>query len=463
MQLAPTLRRMNVCLQRRPSRRNFKSKAVHAHALHQLPTALLQTEHVVSIKQTQNKETVKHIAVKAPQLVDEEEWSYSDFRKAIKEDLVASVKISKGDSLLFAISKDGVVGTVRLPTDDKGTIGLIDEMMDHGVTIRYKDKVPQPSMFAWIINILIPFITWVFVFVMLRRLMGGSGNVSGGGLFGSGKGPGKFQELPATGITFDDIAGNPNAKQDLMEVVDFLKNPEKFAKFKVKAPNCILVGPPGVGKTLFAKAIAGEAKVPLFSASGSDFVQMFVGAGARNVRELFAEARKKEKCIIFIDEIDSLCKRRGGPNSFNGGSDEREQTLNQFLSEMDGFETHTGIVVIGATNRIDVLDPAVLRGGRFDRKVMIELPDYTGRIEILKVHTKGKPLSDDIGFDKLAKSCAGLSGADLANITNEAAIFALRNDKDVIEHTDFEHALDKMLMGSEKKYLIISEKAVLRE
>lgn len=415
------------------------------------------TEHTVIKYETVSP---KFVSYKAPMLVDNSEWSFTELQAAIQHDMLSSVKISRSESLLLAIAKDGSEGYVRLPTpDDEGSSGLIQNLMDHNVIVRYKNSPKQDSMLIFLMNMFIPFMTLILIFMIIRR-MGGGGAGGGlpGGMFGSGKTVGKFQEIPETGVTFDDVAGNENAKRELMEVVEFLKNPEKFTKFKLRTPNVLLVGPPGVGKTLFAKAVAGEAKVPFFSACGSDFIMMFVGLGSKNVRDLFSEAKKKGKCIIFIDEIDSIARKRGGANSFNGGASEQDQTINQLLAEMDGFDAQSGIVVIGATNRVDVLDPAILRGGRFDRQVTVERPDFTGRIAILKVHTKEKPISDNVNFETLAKSCAGLSGADLANIVNEAAIFAIRKDKQIIEMEDFEHALDKLQMGSEKKSLIISEK-----
>jgi len=260
-----------------------------------------------------------------------------------------------------------------------------------------------------------------------------------------------------TGIKFDDVAGLKDAKEDLQEIVEFLKNPEKFNKLGAKIPRgCLLAGPSGVGKTLLAKAVSGEAGVPFFAASGSEFVQMFVGIGASRVRSIFEKASKKAPSIIFIDECDALMKARG--QSINGNNDEREQTLNQILTEMDGFKTNTGVIVIAATNRVDILDPAVLRPGRFDRIINTTLPDYKDRLSILEVHTKDKPLDDNVSLDSIARLTTGFNGAELANLSNEAAILAARQNKDKITKDDFQNALQKLVLGAKRDIIITDEK-----
>jgi cell division protease FtsH len=388
----------------------------------------------------------------APQLVDNAEWSYSDFIKSLREDKLASVRVQNDEKALEVLAKDGTQGFVKV-SDSKNKIKLIDELLDHNVRIRYKNKpTDKETMIQYLLlHLLAPFIAFAIMMMLLGRIM----NRANGGLFSS-KNPGKFQEIPETGVTFDDVAGCDNAKQELKEVVDFLKNPEKFKKFNVKVPNCLLVGSPGTGKTLLAKAVAGEAGVPFFSCCGSDFVMLFVGQGSKNVRDLFNEARKREKSLIFIDEIDSIAKKRGSGGF--GTNDEREQTINQLLTEMDGFDSSKAVVVIGATNRPDTLDPAILRSGRFDRKVVVELPDYIGRVAILKVHTKNKPMNEDVNLESVAKITAGSTGADLENISNEAAIFAMRSERDNICMEDFEKAIDKIALGDERRTTMMSER-----
>ena len=275
--------------------------------------------------------------------------------------------------------------------------------------------------------------------------------------FSFGKNNAKFAEKPDTNITFQDVAGLEGAKQELMEVVEFLKNPERFTRVGAKIPKgCLLVGSPGTGKTLLARAVAGEAGVPFFSCSASEFVELFVGVGASRVRDLFAQAVKKAPCIIFIDEIDTIGKARGsgGPNF--GGNDEREQTINQLLTEMDGFGGNTGVIVLGATNRADILDSALMRPGRFDRQIHVELPDLNGRTSILQVHTRGKPLDTTVNLESIGKITAGFSGADLENLCNEAAIMAARENRNTIQPHDFEIALEKIIMGLERRTMVIT-------
>ena len=272
-----------------------------------------------------------------------------------------------------------------------------------------------------------------------------------------GKSRTKFQEIPDTGVMFADVAGCDSAKLELVEIVDFLKNPEKYTRLWAKIPKgCLLVGPPGTGKTLLAKAVAGEEGVPFFSCSASEFVELFVGVGASRVRDLFEKAKENAPCIIFVDEIDAVGRSRG--TGIGGGNDEREQTINQLLTELDGFEGNTGIIVLAATNRPDVLDQALLRPGRFDRQVTVDRPDVHGRVEILKVHSRGKQLDTDVDLDKVARRCPGFTGADIQNLLNEAAILAARRGKSIISREEIDDALEKIVAGPEKTGAVMSEK-----
>jgi cell division protease FtsH len=308
------------------------------------------------------------------------------------------------------------------------------------------------------LNIIVGFLPWILiiaVWVIIMRRMQGQGGGSRG-LFSFGKSKAKLITQSGHKVTFKDVAGTDEAKIELQEVIEFLKEPSKFQKLGGKIPKgVLLLGPPGTGKTLLARAVAGEAGVPFFSISGADFVEMFVGVGASRVRDLFDQGKKSAPCIIFIDEIDAVGRHRGA--GLGGGHDEREQTLNQLLVEMDGFEQNIGVIIIAATNRPDVLDPALLRPGRFDRQIVVDRPDVKGREGILKVHTRNIPLSDDVNLEVIAKGTPGLSGADLANLVNEAALLAARRDKKKVELIDFEEAKDKVMMGMERKSLIISE------
>merc|ERR1712193_481400 len=287
--------------------------------------------------------------------------------------------------------------------------------------------------------------------------MGGGPMGGPGGPMDFGRSKSKFQEVPETGVKFPDVAGVDGAKLELQEVVDFLKNPDKYTALGAKIPKgCLLVGPPGTGKTLLAKAVAGEAGTPFFRCSASEFVELFVGVGASRVRDLFEKAKGKAPCIIFIDEIDAVGRQRGA--GLGGGNDEREQTINQLLTEMDGFEGNNGVIVLAATNRPDVLDQALLRPGRFDRQVTVDRPDVKGRVEILKVHSNGKTLGEDIDLDKVARRTPGFTGADLQNLMNEAAILAARKERNEISKDDIDYALERIIAGPEKKGAVISEK-----
>lgn len=328
---------------------------------------------------------------------------------------------------------------------------LVDDLRAKNVKISVKPLDQNP----WYVNFFfswgpIIFLVLVWVFFMRQMQMGGNKAMS------FGKAKAKLVSDKSVKITFADVAGIEEAKAEVEEIIDFLKDPQKFSKLGGKIPKgVLLVGSPGTGKTLLAKAIAGEAGVPFFSISGSDFVEMFVGVGASRVRDLFDQAKKSAPCIIFIDEIDAVGRHRGA--GLGGGHDEREQTLNQLLVEMDGFEGNVGIIIIAATNRPDVLDPALLRPGRFDRQIVVPAPDVKGRIEILHVHTRTIPLSADVDLDKIARGTPGFSGADLANLVNEAALIAARKNKDKVEKMDFEFAKDKVIMGVERRSMVLSD------
>jgi cell division protease FtsH len=330
---------------------------------------------------------------------------------------------------------------------------MIDDLVENHVDF----KVDPPESQSFLTQVFIswfPMLLLVGVWVFFMRQMQGGGG--GRGAMSFGKSKARLIEEDQIKITFADVAGVEEAKEDVQEMVDFLKDPSKFQKLGGKIPRgALMVGPPGTGKTLLAKAIAGEARVPFFSISGSDFVEMFVGVGASRVRDMFEQAKKNAPCIIFIDEIDAVGRHRGA--GLGGGHDEREQTLNQLLVEMDGFEGTEGIIVIAATNRPDVLDPALLRPGRFDRQVVVGLPDVRGREQILKVHMKRVPLATDVEVSYLARGTPGFSGADLANLVNEAALFAARKNKREVQMEDFEKAKDKILMGAERRSMVMSE------
>ncbi len=375
-----------------------------------------------------------------------EEMIFSDFTAMLQQGEIAEVTIKKPENLIVGTLKNGE----KFKTYAPDYPDLIKELQKKGVRI-----AAMPDHTPWYMSVLFnfgPIILLVFLWVFFMRQMQAGGNKA----LSFGRSRAKLVSEKGIKVTFTDVAGIEEAKEEVQEIIDFLKDPQKFQKLGGKIPKgVLLVGPPGAGKTLLAKAIAGEAGVPFFSISGSDFVEMFVGVGASRVRDLFEQAKKNSPCIIFIDEIDAVGRHRGA--GLGGGHDEREQTLNQLLVELDGFAPNEGIIVLAATNRPDVLDPALLRPGRFDRQVIVPHPDVKGRQEIIKVHIKNIPLADNVDIDILARGTPGFSGADLANLVNEAALLAARQSKTRVEMSDFETAKDKVIMGKERKSMIISE------
>ncbi len=365
--------------------------------------------------------------------------SYSDIKKLVKEDKIKELKITP--TIIEAIGDNTRYIAEQIPKSDPTFVKLLDE---HHV--KYSG-VMGGGIVAELVTSILPIIIFFAIWIFLAKRM--SKGV-GGGILGVGK-AGKLINSEKPNVKFDDVAGVDEAKEEVKEIVDFLKYPERYIELGAKIPKgVLLVGPPGTGKTLLAKAVAGEANVPFFSVSGSSFIEMFVGVGASRVRDLFEQAKKEAPSIIFIDEIDAIGKSRtaGGPM---GGNDEREQTLNQLLAEMDGFGTDTPVIVLAATNRPEVLDPALLRAGRFDRQVLVDKPDYEGRLAILKIHSKGVKLAPDVSLEEVAKATAGLAGADLANIINEAALLAGRQNKKHIEQKDLMEAIERAFVGLEKK------------
>ena len=374
---------------------------------------------------------------------------YSDFVSEVKSGRISKVTLD-GSKIEFEHHDGSQLSTYSPETDNAPLIGLLLEN-----AVRIEAKAPQQQgLLTQIFISWFPFLLLIGVWIyLMRQMQGGAG---GRGAMSFGKSKAKLLDEDAVGITFSDVAGVEEAKEEVKELVDFLKDPSRFQKLGGKIPRGVLmVGSPGTGKTMLAKAIAGEAKVPFFTISGSDFVEMFVGVGASRVRDMFEQAKKRAPCIIFIDEIDAVGRHRGA--GLGGGHDEREQTLNQLLVEMDGFEGNEGVIVIAATNRPDVLDPALLRPGRFDRQVVVPLPDIKGREQILKVHMRKVPMADNVVPLTLARGTPGFSGADLANLVNEAALFAARGDKLVVAMAEFEKAKDKIMMGAERRSMVMSE------
>ena len=386
--------------------------------------------------------------------------SYSDFLSYLGQGKIASVEfIERNINGRFTdeMTIPGASGSgkylkfkLRIPFEDPG---LVAKLSDAKVSIKAKE---EGLNWAGILLSVAPWAILIFVWLFMLRQMQGGGAGGPKGIFSFGKSRAKLLTDERPKVTFSDVAGADEAKEELSEIIEFLKDPGKFQKLGGKIPKgALLLGAPGTGKTLLARAVAGEAGVPFFSMSGSDFVEMFVGVGASRVRDLFDQGKKNAPCIIFIDEIDAVGRHRGA--GLGGGHDEREQTLNQLLVEMDGFESNDGVILIAATNRPDVLDPALLRPGRFDRQIVVDVPDVRGREGILKVHTRKVKLAEDVDLKVLARGTPGLSGADLANMVNEAALLAARRDKNAVAMTDFEEAKDKVMMGTERRSLVISE------
>jgi len=371
---------------------------------------------------------------------------YSQFIEEVKQGRVAKVTIE--GRVLKGVKSTGERFTTYSPSDP----WLVSDLLKNGVIIEAKPE-EEPSLLMNIFVSWFPMLLLIGVWIFFMRQMQGGGR---GGAFSFGKSRARMLDESNNTITFADVAGCEEAKEEVAELVEFLRDPSKFQKLGGRIPRGVLmVGNPGTGKTLLAKAIAGEAKVPFFSISGSDFVEMFVGVGAARVRDMFEQAKKHAPCIVFIDEIDAVGRQRGA--GLGGGNDEREQTLNQLLVEMDGFETNSGVIVIAATNRPDVLDPALLRPGRFDRQVVVPLPDIRGREQILQVHMRKVPMAPDVKADIIARGTPGFSGADLANLVNEAALFAARANKRLVDMDDFERAKDKVIMGAERRSLVMPE------
>ena len=378
---------------------------------------------------------------------------YSDFIEAVQDKEVSSVLLSPDSGTAQVVENDGSRSEVNLAPDKDLLKILTENDVDIAVT---PTKLANPWQQA-ISSLIFPVLLIGGLFFLFRRSQNGSGGGGGNPAMSFGKSKARLQMEPSTQVTFSDVAGVEGAKLELTEVVDFLKSPDRFTAVGAKIPKgVLLVGPPGTGKTLLAKAVAGEAGVPFFSISGSEFVEMFVGVGASRVRDLFEQAKKNAPCIVFIDEIDAVGRQRGA--GMGGGNDEREQTLNQLLTEMDGFEGNSGIIIVAATNRPDVLDSALMRPGRFDRQVTVDRPDYAGRLQILNVHAKDKTLSKDVDLDKVARRTPGFTGADLANLLNEAAILAARKDLDTVSNDEVGDAIERVMAGPEKKDRVISDK-----
>lgn len=372
--------------------------------------------------------------------------SYTSFMQHVQQDEIKQVTIV--DNVISGKLKDGKEFSTVAPNDSK----LVEKLEAKKVDIK-AELPPQPPWWMSILSSILPMLIIVGLWFMLMN----HGGAGGGKVMNFGKSRARRYDEEKLKITFKDVAGAEEAKQELEEVVEFLKHPQKYNDLGAKIPKGVLLyGPPGTGKTLLAKAVAGEAGVPFFSISGSDFVEMFVGVGASRVRDLFDQAKKSAPCIVFIDEIDAVGRQRGA--GLGGGHDEREQTLNQLLVEMDGFSANEGIIMIAATNRPDILDPALLRPGRFDRQIVVDRPDIKGRTEILKVHVKGKPIGQDVNLDVIAQRTPGFTGADLSNLVNEAALLTARKDKKAINMPEMEEAAERVIMGPERKSRVISDK-----
>ena len=387
-----------------------------------------------------------------------EKTDYSTFLSNVERGNVSKAEV-QDDYIYYVVRKNGedvVCKTVRMDDPD-----LVSRLYEAGTSMEAVEPQKQSILLSLVIGYVIPIVIFVFLGRWLSKKMMSSMGGGPGGAMSFGKSNAKVYVKSSTGIKFTDVAGEDEAKELLTEIVDYLHNPQKYTEIGASMPKgALLVGPPGTGKTLLAKAVAGEAEVPFFSISGSEFVEMFVGMGAAKVRDLFKQANEKAPCIVFIDEIDTIGKKRDS-GSFTGGNDEREQTLNQLLTEMDGFDGSKGVVILAATNRPDSLDPALLRPGRFDRRIPVELPDLKGREEILKVHARKIKIADSVRFDEIAKAAAGASGAELANIVNEAALRAVRDGRKFATQADFEESIEVVIAGYQKKNRVLSNKEKL--
>jgi cell division protease FtsH len=380
--------------------------------------------------------------------------NYTEYKTQLAKDNIKDVTVSAGKNITGTFRQATVIGqktakrfSLQLPVANSQA--EIDQLTARGVTITGTDAKPN------LLSVVVSFLPWLlligFYLFLFRQMQSG-----GAKAFSFGKSKAKLLTGDTPKVTFADVAGADEAKQELQEIIEFLKDPQKFTKLGGRLPKgCLLVGPPGTGKTLLARAVAGEAGRPFFSMSGSDFVEMFVGVGASRVRDLFEQGKAHAPCIIFIDEIDAVGRHRGA--GLGGGHDEREQTLNQLLVEMDGFESNEGVILIAATNRPDVLDPALLRPGRFDRQIVVDAPDLRGREGILKVHLRNKPVGEDVNITTLARGTPGMAGADLANLVNEAALLAVRREHDKLYMIDLEDAKDKVMLGAERKSMVMKE------
>ena len=397
-------------------------------------------------------------AIPAMQERSVEKTDYSTFLNNVERGNVSKAEV-QDDYIYYVVRKNGedvVCKTVRMDDPD-----LVSRLYEAGTSMEAVEPQKQSIFLSLVIGYVIPIVIFVFLGRWLSKKMMSSMGGGPGGAMSFGKSNAKVYVKSSTGIKFTDVAGEDEAKELLTEIVDYLHNPQKYTEIGASMPKgALLVGPPGTGKTLLAKAVAGEAEVPFFSISGSEFVEMFVGMGAAKVRDLFKQANEKAPCIVFIDEIDTIGKKRDS-GSFTGGNDEREQTLNQLLTEMDGFDGSKGVVILAATNRPDSLDPALLRPGRFDRRIPVELPDLKGREEILKVHARKIKIADSVRFDEIAKAAAGASGAELANVVNEAALRAVRDGRKFATQADFEESIEVVIAGYQKKNRVLSNKEKL--
>ena len=397
-------------------------------------------------------------AIPAMQERSVEKTDYSTFLSNVERGNVSKAEV-QDDYIYYVVRKNGedvVCKTVRMDDPD-----LVSRLYEAGTSMEAVEPQKQSIFLSLVLGYVIPIVIFVFLGRWLSKKMMSSMGGGPGGAMSFGKSNAKVYVKSSTGIKFTDVAGEDEAKELLTEIVDYLHNPQKYTEIGASMPKgALLVGPPGTGKTLLAKAVAGEAEVPFFSISGSEFVEMFVGMGAAKVRDLFKQANEKAPCIVFIDEIDTIGKKRDS-GSFTGGNDEREQTLNQLLTEMDGFDGSKGVVILAATNRPDSLDPALLRPGRFDRRIPVELPDLKGREEILKVHARKIKIADSVRFDEIAKAAAGASGAELANVVNEAALRAVRDGRKFATQADFEESIEVVIAGYQKKNRVLSNKEKL--